>query len=77
MSLRKSLICCGYSKERSDRDTSFEHLKHMFLKTDGEEINHNFTLFLLLVAYLDLNIVLKNPPMLTVFFKVRNFYLHE
>ena len=33
-------ICCGYSKEPSQRDGSFEHPKHMF-KLTGKEINTN------------------------------------
>ena len=34
-------VCCGYSKELSQRDGSFEHQKHMFTLTDREK-NHNF-----------------------------------
>ena len=34
-------ICCGYSKEQSQWDGSFEHPKHMF-KLMGKEINAIF-----------------------------------
>ena len=35
-------ICCGYSKEPSQRDGSFEHTQHMF-KSMGKEINAIFS----------------------------------
>ena len=41
-------ICCGYSKEPSQRDGSFEHTKHMLKNVD------NFTLIFVLF-YLNLN----------------------
>ena len=36
-------ICCGYSKEPSHRDGSFEHLKHM-LKIMSKNYAENFCL---------------------------------
>ena len=37
-------ICCGYSKESSHWDGSFEHPKHMFKLTGKKIINQNFTI---------------------------------
>ena len=45
-------ICCGYSKEPSQRDGSFEHPKDMFRLMD-KKIMTILRLEILLYAYLD------------------------
>ena len=37
-------ICCGYSKEPSQRDGSFGHPKHSSIYSDGLENDHKFKL---------------------------------
>ena len=43
-------ICCGYSKEPSHRDGSFEHPKHMLKLMDKKKKSH-FTLILFLLNW--------------------------
>ena len=52
-------ICCGYSKELSQWDGSFEHLKHMFKLMDKKIITILRILFLLNWPY-DWNLKISN-----------------